>query len=239
MSTTHEKRFSGVRFLVLMVLATSLVMFFVLNWPRLQGARWAARVSQCRNNLKQIALALQQYQERYGSLPPAWIADAAGTPMHSWRVLILPFLDTECRQVHAQYRFDEPWDGPSNSKLLAHTPEVFRCPASANDGHTNYVGVFGPRCAFRGAKPVSVQEITDGPETTMIVVEATDKRFHWTEPVDLDAAAHSNVDDPAGAHALHPLLHALFADGAVRGHWAASDWQAFSTIDGGERLSPP
>ena len=43
------------------------------------------------NNLKQIAIALHSYHEQYGSLPPAYVADANGRPMHSWRVLSCHF----------------------------------------------------------------------------------------------------------------------------------------------------
>src|SRR5262245_3382414 len=61
--------------------------------PAVSVAREPARRMQCLNNLKQIALALHNYDATYGSLPPAYIADASGKPMHSWRVLILPFLE--------------------------------------------------------------------------------------------------------------------------------------------------
>jgi len=45
------------------------------------------------SQLKQISIALQSYSAKYNSFPPAYIADADGKPMHSWRVLLLPFLD--------------------------------------------------------------------------------------------------------------------------------------------------
>jgi hypothetical protein len=51
------------------------------------------RRAQCGNHLKQIGLALQNYHDTYNSFPPAYIADANGKPMHSWRVLILPFME--------------------------------------------------------------------------------------------------------------------------------------------------
>ncbi|MEZ6114117.1 MAG: DUF1559 domain-containing protein [Pirellulaceae bacterium] len=80
--------------------------------PAVQTAREAARRSQCSSNLKQIELALHNYHDTFKSFPPAYIADANGRPMHSWRVLILPFM--EQRELYDQCRFDEPWDGPNN-----------------------------------------------------------------------------------------------------------------------------
>src|SRR5262249_42952585 len=79
-----------------------------------------ARRSQCKNNLKQIGLAMFNYHDAYGCFPPAYIADADGRPMHSWRVLLLPFLDEAAR--YRKYRFDEPWDGPNNSELATSVP---------------------------------------------------------------------------------------------------------------------
>jgi hypothetical protein len=49
--------------------------------------------SRCRCHGAQIALAIQEYADVYHALPPAYIADAEGKPMHSWRVLILPFME--------------------------------------------------------------------------------------------------------------------------------------------------
>jgi hypothetical protein len=66
------------------------------------------------NNLKQIGLALRNYHDAYGRFPPAYVADGHGPPMHSRRVLILPWL--EKREIYDRYRFDEPWDGPNNRK---------------------------------------------------------------------------------------------------------------------------
>ena len=46
----------------------------------------------CKSNMKRIALAFHDYHDRYSSFPPAFLADTNGRPMHSWRVLLLPFL---------------------------------------------------------------------------------------------------------------------------------------------------
>ena len=74
----------------------------------------------CKNNIKQIALALLMYEQAHGSFPPAYTADADGTPLHSWRVLILPYIEQQ--RLYDQYDFDEPWDGPNNSQLHGMMP---------------------------------------------------------------------------------------------------------------------
>ena len=58
--------------------------------------------------------------------------------MHSWRVLILPYLDRP--DLYAEYRFDEPWDGPNNIKLLQTMPKTYELPGdkTAPPGYTYY-----------------------------------------------------------------------------------------------------
>ena len=63
----------------------------VLLEPLGSHATPAARRGTCANNLKQIALGLQAYHHRYGCLPPPYVPDKNGKPMHSWRVLVLPY----------------------------------------------------------------------------------------------------------------------------------------------------
>src|SRR5436190_7601184 len=96
--------------LVLKVLAVIgiLGLLVALLLPAMRfGTREAARRMQCSNHLKQIGLALQNYHDEYKSLPPAYIADTEGKPMHSWRVLILPFM--EQKPLYDKYDFNEPW----------------------------------------------------------------------------------------------------------------------------------
>jgi hypothetical protein len=90
------------------------------------GSRPASPGFHCHVNRRQICRALEGYRLRNGGLPPASIADVSGKVMHSWRVLILPYLGHE--DLFNAYHFDEPWDGPNNSKLLPLMPDVYRCP---------------------------------------------------------------------------------------------------------------
>ena len=63
------------------------------------------------NNLHKIALAVLNYEVKYGRFPPAYTVDKKGRRMHSWRVLILEFLDSD---LYAQYDFSRPWNSPGN-----------------------------------------------------------------------------------------------------------------------------
>ncbi|MEM9703195.1 MAG: DUF1559 domain-containing protein, partial [Planctomycetota bacterium] len=98
--------------------------------PATQSAREAARRTQSMNNLKQIGLALFNYEATYGHFPPAVLVEN-GVP-RSWRVEILPFID----QVDLYERYDKtkPWDHPANAAVLKEIPEVFRSPSDDRDG---------------------------------------------------------------------------------------------------------
>src|SRR5204863_3233790 len=82
----------GTLFTLFTILGIGAVLIALLLPPVSRG-REGARRSQCKNNLKQIALALRQYEAEYHALPPAYTVDADGKPLHSWRTLILPYLD--------------------------------------------------------------------------------------------------------------------------------------------------
>jgi prepilin-type processing-associated H-X9-DG protein len=207
--------------------------------PAVQQAREAARRSQCQNNLKQIGLALLNYESRYGTFPPAFVADANGKPMHSWRVLILPYLEQQ--SLYDSYNFSEPWDGPNNSRLLSQMPAVFRCasdPASAGGTTTSYAGVFGEHCIFQGSAPVRFASITDGAGNTMLVGEADGARIPWMKPDDIDVGLHPTLGDSSGFSSHHLRgVNFLMADGSVRFIPLSIDQQslkALFTRDGGE-----
>ena len=163
--------------------------------------------------------------------------------MHSWRVLILPFLDQE--PLHREYDFAEPWDGPNNSRLLSRMPAVFACPYHADTGgnsHTGYAGIFGEHCIFRGTEPVKIAEITDGTSNTLMLGEAVNANIPWMKPEDVDVAAHPAIGDPSGFSSDHPGgAHFLFADGSVRYLSASINQQtlnALYTRNGNEAVSP-
>ena len=207
--------------------------------PAVQQAREAARRSACKNNLKQIGLALHNYHETYGSLPPAYIPDENGRPMHSWRVLILPFIDQA--PLHEMYDFNQPWDSPANLAVLEMIPEVYRCPsATVGSTTTHYAAISGTGSAFNGADPVRFRDFKDGQSQTILIGEAHDAAIPWTAPRDLDISAFGGIATPTGFSSSHPGgVHVLFGDGSVQfiaESITTSTLDALLTIDGREAL---
>ena len=69
--------------------------------------------------------------------------DATGRPLHSWRTLILPYLDQ--RSLYNAIDLSKPWDDPANADALSKIPSVYRCPSFAGASPlTTYVAVVGP-----------------------------------------------------------------------------------------------
>jgi Protein of unknown function (DUF1559) len=233
----------GLRLTTLMALVLVVGGLAGLLGRAVNQSREAARASQC-FCIKQIALALHNYHSIYNCFPPAYVADANGKPMHSWRVLILPFL--EYSTLYQSYSMAEPWDGPNNRKLLDQRPSVYHCPSrDCGPTLTSYAAIVGPGTAFPGSKGTGLDEIRDGTAQTILIAEIANVDIPWTEPRDLDVRTMSWIindhSKPAisSFHTRAPTL--LFADGSVRGYRtfpSPANLKAMTTIDGGEPVDP-
>jgi prepilin-type processing-associated H-X9-DG protein len=211
---------------VLLVVLAIVGVMVALILPATQAAREAARRAQCVNNLKQIGLAMHNYESANGCFPPAYVPDENGKPKHSWRVLILPYLDE--RGLYDRYDFDQPWDSPANQQLADLMPKVFRCPSDDSLGatsETSYVMVTGPGTVGDGAKAISLADIRDGLSNTVLVVELAGSGVNWLEPSDWDTSQSSftvNEDTGADPQSNHPnVVNVLFGDGSVQ---TLNDW---------------
>ncbi|TWU13496.1 hypothetical protein CA54_23310 [Symmachiella macrocystis] len=236
------------RVIVYGILAGALFVFFLFMMPSVGPHREAARRTACRNNLKQIGLALHNYHDVYGMFPPAYVSNGQGQPMHSWRVLILPYVDdSKDRAIYDQYHFDEPWDGPHNLGLLEKTPQLYRCPShkDAEAGTTDYAAVVGDACVMRGTVPVTIREITDGTSNTIVLGESSGSRIRWTEPRDVSLGTFKHIGDVDGFSSEHDGMQGgaftLLADGSV--HFVSEEMPAESvkklfTLAGGEEMPP-
>ncbi|MCE5267015.1 MAG: DUF1559 domain-containing protein [Planctomycetaceae bacterium] len=192
--------------------------------PALQVAREASRRSQCISNLQRIGAAMLQYESAHGCFPPAFIADKNGKPMHSWRVLILPYLG--CQDLYSRYRFDEPWNGPHNATLARQMPSVYYCPSqSAPPGEkTSYAMLVGPHGISDGPTAHGISDSNGEPARTMIVAECGGANLNWTEPRDIDAGTMTALSSASGetqpsadvTNSWHRgVANVLFCDGHV------------------------
>lgn len=140
------------------------------------------------NNMKQINIALHAYHDMYKRLPPPAIgADLANPkPNLSWRVAILPFLGEA--DLYKQFKLDEPWNGPTNKKLLSRIPRVFQPTGKQPKGMVGgtYIQyVTGPNTLFDTPNAnVRLVTIPDGTSNTISIVEAG-TIVPWTKPEDV------------------------------------------------------
>jgi hypothetical protein len=155
----------------------------------------------CPNISKQLALAIHNYHDVHGCLPPAYIPDENGKPMHSWRVLILPYLEDS--GLYEQYDFSEPWDGPNNSRLAGQMPYEYRCFAKRRaSATTDFVAVTGPRTVWPGTESPKLDDVSDGTGNTILVVEIADSDINWMEPRDVSLEDLVADVDPKTGSAL-------------------------------------
>lgn len=109
--------------------------------PVVSGPRCTRpREMQCRNNLRNVTLGLIGYKNAHGDWPPPRTFDAQGRPLHSWRTLILPYIDQQ--ELFQSIDLSKPWDDPVNAKAAGTTIPNLICPNSLKAGpHTNYLAV--------------------------------------------------------------------------------------------------
>lgn len=182
--------------------------------PSVKEAREAARRTQSRNNLKQIALAFHNYHDVNGHFPPPVLLGPDGKTKYSWRVAVLPYLDEAA--LYNAYDFSEPWDSENNRKILAQMPAVFRHPNDkAGSTNTSYFILAGEVTAVgnQDGEGVGIREITDGTSNTLLTVEAK-RDIPWTKPVDLPYDPDKDVPKLGGF--FTGGYHVGLADGSVR-----------------------
>jgi len=125
---------------------------------------------------------MHNYHDTHGELPPAYTTDEDGTPLLSWRVLILPFLEET--DLYERFNLDEPWDSPNNLPLADEVVEVY---ATLNTpaGMTRYLTVRHSDSPFPGEEGISFADIMDGTSNTIMVVEVNPAdAVVWTKPDD-------------------------------------------------------
>ena len=195
--------------------------------PAVQKVREAAQRTSSINNLKQIALAMHNYNSTYGAFPAAAICDKkTGKPLLSWRVAILQYIEEEA--LYKQFKMDEPWDSEHNLKLAKNMPKIYFHPKAnkPGDDKTHYRLFYGKGATFELNKSTQLTNITDGTSNTIMAVEA-EEPVVWTNPNDL-------AFDPTKALpkmlSINGKFSAAFCDGSVRSFKVPIDPEIFKLL---------
>jgi prepilin-type processing-associated H-X9-DG protein len=198
-------------------------LFVPLLQPVIKEAREAANRMQCNNHLRMITLALHNYHDTHGELPPLYTIDNAGRPMHSWRVLLLPYMEEAA--LFEKIRLDEPWNSEHNSQFHDRIISVYSCPNNEKvKGKANctYSAIAGEGLVPAKVDSKSGQDfgaIVDGTSNTLAFVEVKEP-FCWMDPkADVSLAELGKGINVEGGRvgSFHPGgCNVGFFDGSVR-----------------------
>lgn len=228
----YAERRAGFTLLELIVVICIIAILVAFFLPATRRAREPARRTQCKNNLKQIGLALHNYYATYGAFPPPYTVDADGRPLHSWRTLILPFLEQQ--PLYEKIDLSKPWNDPINAEAYAARIPSYDCPSDdIPDHHTTYLALVMSDGFFRTDEPTVLSGDSGRHSQTVMVVEVPPEHaVHWMDPRDVGA---SNVvgfgEETEFAH--DEGAHALLVDGSVK----YFGWEEVSAEDRGKLMS--
>jgi len=176
----------GFTLIELLVVIAIIAILIALLLPAVQQAREAARRTQCRNNLKQVGLALHNYESTFSTLPPGHMRGNTATP----HTMIMPYMDQSAG--YALFDFSYAMTLPQNYAATVLNLPMFQCPsdpssgfvtwpaAPSTAGRTNYLQNMGlsstyfdttATATFFAGPGVKFRDITDGMSNTALFAE--------------------------------------------------------------------
>ncbi len=166
------------------------------------------------NRMRQLGLALHNYESDHLAFPPQSLSSDGGQALLSWRVLLLPYVDQQA--LYEQFHLDEAWDSPHNLPLVSKIPELYRGDSNLPAGNTRLVAPLTANSLMgRPGAPVGFREIVDGTSTTLWLVESTSERsVPWTKPDDLVIDPKNPLEGIRSSDSGRMMVG--FLDGSVR-----------------------
>ena len=184
----------------------------------------------CRRDLEFFSQALMIYRTSQGGLPPVYLTDRNGRRMQSWRPFLMSVVDwNEHSASDQRYKFDQPWDSPTNTRFLNETGfyEYYSCPFYANGSHNaTYVCVVG---SALWPSPKTKDEYWNNRQTSgraggllpsqgkaILFVELMESDIPWTKPADISLSELVSLlrDDPSGGRFRRRTRHVVAVDAA-------------------------
>lgn len=165
MTRSERHRTRGFTLIELLVVIAIIAVLIALLLPAVQQAREAARRSSCRNNLKQVGLALHNYHDTHRTLPPGGLHEFG----FSWWAMLFPYIDQA--PVYNQLVFDgasaSGTSGPNRTLLNRFSPELVWCPSSST-GRFNVraSSVTPPDVRYSTTSYIGIAGATAGPSSS-------------------------------------------------------------------------
>ncbi len=228
----------------LLVVLAIVGMLMALLLPAVQAARESARTIHCRNNLRQIGIALCAYHTSRRAFPPGgieWRPPGDETKRQlAWSAFLLPYVDET--PLYEALDLSTPFDSPENAPFAAQILPVYVCPSSRRGaelvdgrGPCDYGGIYGERITSRNDPPkgimlydeqISLLQVRDGASQTLIVAE--DSEFadgQWINGRNLFDQAYAINQAPASENDIRSEhgagAHGVMADASV--HFLPND----------------
>lgn len=170
------------------------------------------------NQVKQLSAATLCYQAGRNEFPPAFTHDETGSRLHSWRTLLLPYLDKQT--LYQSLDRKKPWDNPDNLKYFkeANMPWMGspRNPRQKESkGATNYFAVVDEETVWDPTAPVNTADIKDSLAQTIVLIEVLGREIPWYEPRDL--TLEEAVDVLVGEGDIESVHSGFFVSKRIKG----------------------
>lgn len=221
MTRTKEKR-AGFTLIELLVVIAIISVLISLLLPAVQSAREAARRMSCANNLKQLGLAMHQYENTNGAFPPSVVLSSNNAGSVNWfggwsaQARVLPYL--EQGSTYGAVNFDVSYSNPVNTTVSSLTIAAFICPSEVKPepalhgsnliGVLNYGvnmgdwyvwgGASGPdsKGLFTVNRSRTIATITDGLSNTLMMSEVKAYQAYYRDGGSISGLTPTSLPSP-------------------------------------------
>jgi prepilin-type N-terminal cleavage/methylation domain-containing protein len=193
LKTNPRRNPRGFTLIELLVVIAIIAILIALLLPAVQQARESARRSACKNNMRQIGLALHNYESTHGVFPLGALGTtgntAAANILTTWQAMILPYVEQTA--LYGQYDFNRRFDHAANASVVSRSVPVYLCPSQTDSGKVGNLYGQSHYAANAGTTPgaddgvmfpissTRIRDVTDGTSNTIAASEIAFEFGGW------------------------------------------------------------